>query len=229
MKIAFCGVPTVGKTDLVKMIMEKWPDYIKSVDKNPDLYCEAARNDIGMLDKIMDEFVNEAMFVEGKKNIVHDGCVLDALAHIYMFFGMHPEANSDILAKYHGLMYAAIQYYDIIFYVPYRTKYKRDLEKITKDEFLYYTKLDEFYSAIFDEWKKTNKSMFPFTSKLGCPPIIEVFGQTAEDQLAMLQLYIDENGDAVPPQQKDAPGVERAKTIDELSEEEKTEKDSKTT
>lgn len=225
MKIAFCGVPTVGKTELVQEIVKTWPSFIKSVDKDPKLYCEESRYDIGKLDKIMDEFVNEAMFVEGKKNIVHDGCILDALAHIYMFFGMHPEGNTDILAKYHGLMYAAIQYYDIIFYVPYRTKYKRDIEKITKEEFLYLTKLDEFYSAIFDEWKKTNKSMFPFTAKLGCPPIIEVFGTTLEDQMSIVKLYIDENGDAVPPQQKTAPGVERAETIDELSEKEQEKKD----
>lgn len=225
MKIAFCGVPTVGKTDLIKKVREIWPDYLKPADKDPSLYCEESRFDIAKLDKIMDEFVNEAMFVEGKKNVVHDGCIIDALAHIYMFFGMHPEANTSVLAKYHGLLYAAIQYYDVIFYVPYRTKYKRDIEKITKEEFLYYTKLDEFYSAIFDEWKNTNKSMFPFDAKLGCPPIIEVFGQTLDDQLAILKLYIDENGDAVPPEQKDTPGVERAKTIDELSEEEKESKD----
>ncbi len=219
MKIAFCGVPTVGKTDLINEVVKIWPSYIKSVDKNGELYSVESRFDIGKLDKIMDEFVNSAMFVEGKKNIVHDGCIIDALAHIYMFFGMHPEANTEILAKYHGLVYAAIQYYDVIFYIPYRTKFKRDLEKITKEEFLYLTKLDEFYAAIFDEWKKTNKSMFPFDSKLGCPPIIEVFGTTLEDQVQMLKLYIDENGDAVPPQQKNAPGVTKAETIDSVKEE----------
>lgn len=221
MKIAFCGVPTVGKTDLINEVVKIWPSYIKSVDKDSELYSVESRFDIGKLDKIMDEFVNSAMFVEGKKNIVHDGCIIDALAHIYMFFGMHPEANTEILAKYHGLIYAAIQYYDVIFYIPYRTKFKRDLEKITKEEFLYLTKLDEFYAAIFDEWKKTNKSMFPFDSKLGCPPIIEVFGTTLEDQVQILKLYIDENGDAVPPQQKNAPGVTKAETIDSVKEEEK--------
>lgn len=202
MKIAFCGVPTVGKTDLVDKVCKTWPDYARSGEKSADLYCEESRFDIGKLDKIMDEFVNDAMFVEGKKNVVHDGCIIDALAHIYMFFGLHPEANPSILVKYHGLLYAAIQYYDVIFYIPYRTKYKKDLTEITKSEFLYLTKLDEFYSAIFDEWKKGNSSMFPFTSKLGCPPIIEVFGTTIDEQFDVFRLYVDENGDPVPPQQK---------------------------
>ena len=163
MKIAVCGVPTVGKTELIENVMKMWPDYVKSCDKDKKLYNPESRYDISKLDKIMDEFVNEAMFVE---------------------------------------FYAAIQYYDVIFYIPYRTKYKKDLEKITKDEFVYLTKLDEFYSEIFNQWKQNNESMFPFTSSMGCPPIIEIFGKTVADQINVISLYVDENGDAIPPAQK---------------------------
>ena len=202
MKIAVCGVPTVGKTELIENVMKMWPDYVKSCDKDEKLYNPESRYDISKLDKIMDEFVNEAMFVEGRKNVIHDGCVFDAFAHILMFFGMHPEADPAVLAKYQGLFYAAIQYYDVIFYIPYRTKYKKDLDKITKDEFVYLTKLDEFYSEIFNQWKQNNESMFPFTSSMGCPPIIEIFGKTVADQINVISLYVDENGDAIPPAQK---------------------------
>lgn len=219
MKIAFCGVPTVGKTALIDKFVKMIPSYVKSSPKDPELYSVASRYDISKLDKIMDEFVNEAMFTEGKSNVVHDGCIIDALAHIYMFFGMNENAKTEILAKYHGLMYAAIQYYDVIFYIPYRTKYKKDLEKITKDEFLYLMKLDEFYSAIVDEWKKGNQNMFPFGSSMGCPPIIEVFGTTVDEQMSVLNLYVDENGNAVAPSMKSKslkPGEENYETkIDE--------------
>lgn len=200
MKIAICGVPTVGKKDVAEALKEKWPSYEVATCDDP-IFCVDSRFDIAKLDNIMDIFVDRAMFCDGKKDVVHDGCVLDALAHIYMFFGMHPEANTSVLAKYHAMLYAAIQYYDIIFYIPYRTKYKQDLEKITKDEFMYLVKLDEFYSSIYDEWKKGNNKMFPFEANLGCPPIIELFGTTMKDKMNVLALYIDDDGNAVPPRQ----------------------------
>ena len=37
MKIAFCGVPTVGKTDLIEALVKEWPSYIKSIDKDKEL------------------------------------------------------------------------------------------------------------------------------------------------------------------------------------------------
>ena len=208
MRIAICGVPRVGKTDLARKIAEIWPSYECVLNDDPRLRLES-RFDISKLDGIMDMFVDRAQFADGKKNVIHDGCILDALAHIYMFFGMNEGANDSILAKYHGLMYAAIQYYDAIFYVPYRTKFKRDVDEITKDEFLYLTKLDEFYGAIFDEWKKGNSAMFPFKSSMGCPPIIEVFGTTTEDQMHVVELYLDDKGDAIPPKQKSADSNEK--------------------
>ena len=194
MKIAFCGVPGSGKTEVINKLLEQWPMYTKPNEKNVELFTKESRFDIAKLDKIHNDFVDEAMWCEGKSNIVHDGCVLDSIAHLYLFFAMHPEADDSIIYKYQGLVNACIRYYDIIFYIPFRTKFK-SAEITDPEEFVYCSSLDNFYSSIQGLWKEGDNTLFPFDCTEGSPPLIEIFGTTPE-KLALLKFYINTDGGA---------------------------------
>lgn len=200
MKIAVCGTPSVGKTRFVENFVKQWPGY-KITNRKPEdskLYVPESRADLHSLDKIFQEKVDEAMFYEGKADVLHDGCLVDALAHIFMFFLVNDNADRDILKKYEALFNTAISFYDIIFYISFNNKVNQEAngdQEMTKEEFLFYTGLDNVYGSIIDEYNDGNVTLFPFDKKEGCPPLIELAGSDSE-RIKMATLYVNKDGSA---------------------------------
>lgn len=200
MKIAVCGAPTVGKTRFVESFIDKWNGYKagRVADEQKALMVPSSRDDIAALDKLLNFHVDDAMFYEGKADVVHDGCLMDSMAHIFSFFGRHQEAKSDVMQKYTALFRTAIQYYDIIFYISFNNRLNQENDKVimTSDEFMFLTGLDNIYNAMYQTYMTGEDSgLFPFSTKEGCPPIIELAG-TTDERIKLAQLYINEDGSA---------------------------------
>ena len=199
MKIAVCGAPTVGKTRFVDNFIKKWPMYKRNrIDAEKDLLLPTSRDDISKLDKLHDMFVDSAMFYTGKCDVIHDGCLIDSMAHIYMFFAMHKDAKDNVMLKWLALSRTAIQFYDIIFYISFNNKINQenDTTEMEEAEFLYYTSLDNIYRALFNVYcAGQDAAIFPFDSKDGCPPIIEIAGND-DERIKLASLYINDDGTA---------------------------------
>lgn len=199
MKIAVCGAPTVGKTRFVDNFIKKWTSYKRNrIDAEKDLLVPESRDDIAKLDKIHDMFVDSATFYTGKCDVIHDGCLIDSMAHIYMFFGLHKDAKDNAMQKWIALARTAIQFYDIIFYISFNNKINQenDMTEMTEAEFLYCTGLDNIYRALHNlYWAGEDAAIFPFKSKDGCPPIIEIAGND-DERIKLASLYINDDGSA---------------------------------
>lgn len=200
MKIAICGTPTVGKTKFIDKFLENWNSYklVKRSEDENNLMKPESRYDISKLDKILNYQVDNALFYEGKNDVISDGCLIDAMAHIMMFFAMHPEAKDDVMQKFLALFKTSISYYDIIFYISFNNQINKENNDVsmTEDEYSYLFGLDNIYREIFNLYQTGEESsLFPFNSKEGCPPIIELAG-TTDERIKLTSLYINSDGSA---------------------------------
>jgi hypothetical protein len=195
MRLAICGVKGIGKTKLVDSFLKNWNTYEKSdYSKVEKIIATKDLNDLEVQREILDAMTDVAMNHTKSANVLHDSCTIDALCNAFYCAAKNTEMKqSDIdlfIQRVIMLAKQSLHFYDIVFYLPFNTKYK---ESAKPEDQVKLDEIDNFYMALQDTYKKNIDWVFPFKDPDGSPPMIEIFGNDAE-RLELMKLYVNPDG-----------------------------------
>lgn len=204
MKVVICGAPGSGKSDLVSEILDIWPMFT-SANRLGHVECsKEARNSLDLITSVIDDRVIEANIVGDDENVVYDGGLLDSLAHLFTFMATHPDEDQSIIRKYVQKVHNALSSYGVIFYIPFNSEYSGcDKESFDKEDLEYSQTIDHFLASFQSQWKSGVPGIFPFEHRNGSPSMIDIIG-SRDQRVAMLQMYIKENGELYGADPKDS-------------------------
>jgi len=202
MRIAISGSACQGKSTLIDDIIKKWPMYKRSDELYRKIIKEEALplNDQVTEDgqwRILNCLLDDIQKTSADDYVLFDRCPLDNLVYSLWANSKNPNQISDeFIKKCIPLVKETMHSLDIIFFTPI-TKFsqipKEARESRNIDE-TYIKEIDNLFKAIEYSYTRTGSS--PFFPDEDRPPIIEIFG-SREERIAMVELYVNETGDAV--------------------------------
>jgi len=202
MRIAISGSACQGKSTLINDIIQKWPMYKRSNESYRKLIKEESIplnkevTEEGQL-KILNCFLDDIKATSKNDFVLFDRCPLDNLVYSLWANSKNPAVMSDdFIKECIPLVKEAMHSLDIIFFTPI-TKFSpipKEVRETRNIEEEYIKEIDNIFKAIEYTYTKTGAS--PFFPDEDRPPIIEVFG-SREERIAMVELYVNELGDAV--------------------------------
>ena len=202
MRIAISGSACQGKSTLIDDIIKKWPMYKRSdesyrkIIKDESIPLNKEVTEEGQW-RILNCLIDDIQKTTADDYVLFDRCPLDNLVYSLWANGKNTNQISDeFIKKCIPLVKETMHALDIIFFTPI-TKFspipKEARETRNIDE-VYIKEIDNLFKAIEHSYTRTGAS--PFFPDEDRPPIIEVFG-TREERIAMIELYVNNTGDAV--------------------------------
>jgi predicted ATPase len=202
MRIAISGSACQGKSTLIDDIIKKWPMYKRSDESYRKIIKEEALplNDQVTEDgqwRILNCLLDDIQKTSADDYVLFDRCLLDNL--VYSLWANSKNSNQisdEFIKKCIPLVKETMHSLDIIFFTPI-TKFSqipkeaRESRNIDKT---YIKEIDNLFKAIEYSYTRTGSS--PFFPDEDRPPIIEIFG-SREERIAMVELYVNETGNAV--------------------------------
>jgi AAA domain len=202
MRISISGSACQGKSTLIEDIIKKWPMYKRSEEsyrkliKDESLPLNKEVTEDGQW-KILNCLINDIQKTSADDFILFDRGPLDNLVYSLWANSKDPSQISDkFIKKCIPLIKETMHALDIIFFTPI-TKFSpipkeaREARELDEE---YIREIDNLFKAIERSYTKSGAS--PFFPDEDRPPIIEIFG-SREERIAMVELYVNENGDAV--------------------------------
>jgi len=202
MRIAISGSACQGKSTLIDDIIKKWPMYKRSEES----YRKIIKDEIIPLNKevteegqwrILNCLIDDIQKTSKDDYILFDRCPFDNLVYSLWSNSKDSSKMSDeFIKKCIPLIKETMHSLDIIFFTPI-TKFSpipKEARESRNIEEEYIKEIDNLFKAIEHSYTRTGAS--PFFPDEDRPPIIEVFG-TREERIAMIELYINPQGDAV--------------------------------
>ena len=93
------------------------------------------------------------------------------------------------------LVKETLVFYDVLFFLPISkmspVPFEESSNRSVSSHFR--AEIDAIFKALLKQWHKENKTYFPFEHDLGCPAIIEIFGDR-EQRIALTEMYITTDG-----------------------------------
>lgn len=203
-RIAIVAAQNMGKSTLIEEFCKKFPQYTKSngsyreAIKEKGLGINKEGNELSQ-SIILDCLIDEVMKYSSTDKVIHDRCPLDNLVYTLYLKEYFPDRISDeFVKKSFALVKESLKFIDVIFYIPILKKYPppkmEERESRSNDE-LYRLEIDNIFKVIHQTYVNNVPWVFPFDTKDGSPPVIEIFGELSE-RIQMIKLYIDpETGD----------------------------------
>jgi hypothetical protein len=202
MRIAISGSACQGKSTLIDDIIKRWPMYKRSEEsyrkiiKAENIPLNKEVTEEGQL-KILNCLINDIQKTSKDDYILFDRCPLDNLVYSLWANSKDSQKISDEFIKTCiPLIKETMHSLDIIFFTPI-TKFSpipKEARETRNIEEEYIKEIDNIFKAIEHSYTRTGAS--PFFPDEDRPPIIEVFG-TREERIAMIELYVNPQGDAV--------------------------------
>ena len=202
MRIAISGSACQGKSTLIDDFINKWPMYKRSEES----YRKIITSESIPLNKevteegqwrILNCLIDDIQKTSKDDYILFDRCPLDNLVYSLWSNSKNTAKISDeFIKKCIPLIKETMHSLDIIFFTPI-TKFSpipKEARETRNIEEEYIKEIDNLFKAIEHSYTRTGAS--PFFPDEDRPPIIEVFG-TREERIAMIELYINPQGDAV--------------------------------
>jgi len=202
MRIAISGSACQGKSTLIDDIIKRWPMYKRSEES----YRKAVKEEAIPLNKdvteegqwrILNCLIDDIQKTSKDDYILFDRCPFDNLVYSIWANSKDPNKISDeFIKKCIPLVHETMHSLDIIFFTPI-TKFSpipKEARETRNIEEEYIKEIDNIFKAIEHTYTRTGAS--PFFPDEDRPPIIEIFG-TQEERIAMVELYVNDTGDAV--------------------------------
>lgn len=198
MKIAVCGTQCIGKTTFINDFIKEWPMYIKSpknyrnIIKQKGLTINREGTEESqelILNALVDEIVENKV-----EHIIFDRCVLDNLIYT-LWLNSKGKVSDAFVKKSITIVRETLVLFDLIFFVPI-TKYSpvniesaenRDIDPVYRNE------IDILFKSLMSAYTKQSNIYFPIQHDLGCPAIIEIFGNPSE-RIQLTKMYINPDG-----------------------------------
>jgi predicted ATPase len=207
MRICVSGAGGVGKSTFVEDFLSNWPSYKSSGKTYRNLIKEKKLNinkkgDQESQEVILNCLLDEAMAYTSKDNVIHDRGTIDNLVYSLWLKAKDSDAVSDhFLQRSFQLVKESMNFYDVIFYIPYNDQYSELTENVKKDKKttreankIYNSEIDNFFKGINSMYYEKNEYLFPFSTEEGVPALIEIFGKK-EERIEIAKLYIDPDGE----------------------------------
>jgi predicted ATPase len=202
MRIVISGSACQGKSTLIDDIIKKWPMYKRSDES----YRRIVRDEAIPLNKevteagqwrILNCIIDDIQKTSADDFVLFDRGPLDNL--VYSLWANSKDTtqiSDEFIKKCIPLIKETMHALDIIFFTPI-TKFSpipKEARETRNIEEEYIKEIDNIFKAIERAYTKTGTS--PFFPDEDRPPIIEVFGNR-EERIAMIELYINQEGNAV--------------------------------
>lgn len=174
---------------MYKTKTEKYTDHAKKKGlKLNQEGNEESQQDI--LNFLCDQIVGEPK----DSNLILDRTVLDNLVYT-MWLNSREKVSNSFVKKTIDIVRETLVFYDVIFFCPV-TKYSpvkveesehRDIDPIYRQE------IDVLFKALMKQYGEHALAYFPFDHKLGCPALIEMFGNRQE-RIQLARMYVNPDG-----------------------------------
>lgn len=198
MRIAVMGTACMGKSTFVADFLKKWPMYRTNNQKYSNIK-DIKLNEQGTEEsqmKVLNFIVDQIISEPKDSNIILDRCVLDNLVYT-TWLGMNGKVSDTFVKKTMDIVRETLVLYDVIFFFPI-TKYS-PVSLVNKEhrsvDPKYREEIDVLFKSIMQKYNEHSKIMFPFDHELGCPAIIEMFGNP-EERIQLASMYIKPDGSA---------------------------------
>jgi len=199
MRVSISSVANQGKTTFVSDFLANWPMYKSSGETYRDIIKEKNLkiNKNGTEENqelILNCLLDEALKYKRTDNIIHDRGVLDNLVHtLWLSTNKKNKISDEFVKKSFALFKQAMNFYDIIFYIPYDETIVPDKSKKTRETDWNINKsLDSIFKALIARWHSGDKSIYPFDEG-GCGAIIDIYGDR-QTRIEIAKMYINPEG-----------------------------------
>ena len=203
MKIAVIGSACTGKSTYIKDFIEKWnmyklcerPRYTDLI-KEKGLKLNEDRNEDSQL-IILNSLIDQLTNTPKNSNTIFDRSVLDNLVYT-LWLNAKGKVSNAFVKQTILLVKQSLVFYDILFFIPITKQspivFGQKENRSVSEEFR--SEIDNIFKSLVNQYNKNETTFYPFDDKLGCPAIIEIFGDR-KSRISLTELYIGKNGKVV--------------------------------
>ncbi|WP_295430185.1 AAA family ATPase [uncultured Thiodictyon sp.] len=199
MKIGIMGAQNTGKSTFVQDFLQNWPMYKKNEKHYSSLVKEKGikLNEEGneeSQEAIMNFIIDQVMPGSKKDKIIYDRTVLDNLMYT-MWMNSKGMVSDEFVKKCIPIIKESLTFYDILFFLPI-TKFSPipiEEKEHRSSSLEFREESDHIMKALVNQYNLQNKTYFPFDNELGCPAIVEIFGNR-EERIELAKMYITPDG-----------------------------------
>lgn len=200
MKIAVIGAQNTGKTTFIEDFIKQWPmynrcskPYYTTLVKEKGITLNESGSEESQ-EAIMNSLIDQVMPGTKRDNIIYDRSVLDNLMYTLWMNGKGV-VSDEFVKKCIPIIKESLTFYDILFFLPITKHSPIPIEekdhRSNSQEFR--SEADNIMKALVFQYNQGNKTYFPFDTKLGCPAIVEIFGNR-EERIELAKMYIQPDG-----------------------------------
>jgi hypothetical protein len=198
MKIAVSGTSGIGKSTFVSDFIDAWPQYKQPLKSYRDIAKEQnlTLNEDGTEEsqKIIRDILTDEVIANKDDFVIYDRCILDNLIYT-LWLSSRGKVSDKFVKESIDVTRETLAFFDLIFFLPI-TKHspvklvesdQRSNDPMFRDE------VDILFKSLMSAYLKQSNVYFPFKSQLGCPAIIEIFGDRKQ-RVELSKLYITKEG-----------------------------------
>lgn len=204
MRIAISGAQGLGKSTLIKDFLVNYPMYSTPDQSYRDIIKDKELKHSREADEETQRIIFNHLVTNQKKygrkdNVIFDRCPLDNIAYS-LWLHAKGLVSKEFIDECLPILQESISTLDVIFYIPL-SKFNRKTKEIEDDgmrdtDATYQKEMDNIFQALVQEWNKPDSKFIPKENRA---PVIEIFGDRVQ-RIKMIQLYIDDQGDAIGEQ-----------------------------
>lgn len=200
MKIAVMGTQCIGKSAYIKDFIQQWPmyttsqkvSYVELIESKGIKLNEEGNEESQKI--ILDALVDQVMYAPKDGNVIFDRSVLDNLVYT-MWLNAKGAVSDKFVKDTITIVKETLTFYDILFFLPI-TKFSPITftpapNRSNSEE--YRKEIDNIFKSLVQQYYTGGKTYFPFDHKLGCPAIVEIFGNP-EERVELTKMYVQPDG-----------------------------------
>jgi len=200
MKIAVIGSQCTGKTTFINDFIKRWSKYkICEIQRYSELIKEKGLsvNENGNEESqksILNSLVDQAVYTPKEFCTLFDRSVLDNLVYT-MYLNTQNKVSDAFVRETMVIVKETLSFYDILFFLPITKMSPVPFEEGTNrsNDSKYREAIDFIFKALYKQYCENDTSYFPFDHDMGCPAIIEIFGDP-EQRIELAGMYVNEEG-----------------------------------
>lgn len=202
MKIAVCGTQCIGKSTFIEDFIKQWPmyklcqkprysDLVKSngvkINEDGDEKSQMA---------ILNSLADQVVYASKTEDIIFDRSVMDNLIYT-MWLNANGKVSDEFVRKTIKVVRETLPFYDVLFFLPITKVSPVPFEPAPNrsNSEQYRIEIDNLFKALVHRYNTSDKVFFPFDHEMGCPAIIEIFGNR-EERIELAKMYIMSDGKA---------------------------------
>lgn len=200
MRIGVMGTQCIGKSTYIREFLKEWPQYTTNNRKHTDYIKEKnlILNENGNEQSqkfILDFLVEQIMSYKKEDKVILDRTVLDNLAYT-LWLNANGKVENSFVRETINIVKESLVFYDIILFFPLTNLSPIPLEEngIRSINTIYREEIDNIFKSLMQKYHSGSTTYFPFDNKLGCPGIVEIFGNR-DERIVLTKMYINKEGE----------------------------------